>query len=67
LEKIRENVVQLLGYDAPPLLSYTTAKLMTCRENPAKISVWEKNPPKYTTAYIQFNRATEGGTVNVHV
>ncbi len=36
------------------------------RENPAKIRVWEKNPPKYTTAYI-FNRATAGGTVNLHV
>jgi hypothetical protein len=23
-----------------------TAKLMICKENPAKISVWEKNPPK---------------------
>ena len=23
-----------------------TAKLMTCRENPAKIPVWGKNPPK---------------------
>jgi hypothetical protein len=28
------------------------AKLMICKENPAKISVWEKNPPKYPTAYI---------------
>ncbi len=23
-----------------------TAKLMICKENPAKIPVWEKNPPK---------------------
>ncbi len=28
-----------------------TAKLMICKENPAKISVWEKNPPKYNTLY----------------
>jgi hypothetical protein len=27
-------------------------KIMVFRENPAKIPVWEKNPPKYTTAYI---------------
>ena len=29
-----------------------TAKLMICRENPAKCPSLAKNPPKYTTAYI---------------
>ena len=43
-----------------------TTKLMTCRENPAKIPVWEKIR-KSIQLLIQFNRATEGGTVNLHV
>ena len=41
-------------------------KIMVFRENPAKIPVWEKIRQSISQL-IWFNRATEGGTVNLHV
>jgi len=44
-----------LLYYSLPLLSifFSSYNLTICfRENPAKIPVWQKNPPKYNTAYI---------------
>jgi hypothetical protein len=43
-----------------------TAKLIMCKENPAKIPVWEKIRQSIPQL-VYFNRAIIGGTVNVHV
>jgi hypothetical protein len=43
-----------------------TAKLMIYRENPAKIPVWQKIRQS-KPLLIWFNRATAGGSMNVHV
>ncbi len=51
---------------APPIAASLILPANNIKKNPAKIPAWEKKIRQSLPLLIKFNRATAGGTVNLH-